>query len=203
MPFKTLKCQSCGQDFKQLNPGDLYCFQCAKKQNILSGGVKTMDHRRNDNRSSNDRRDRRDQHSKEQERYGNLPKHLMLESLFTETGAIKKQVYMETAENIAEIFTNSGISPTIIRKFFESVRAVHEKYSQDPQKNFDNAMASLYRIIAIANKSEDRGVTKRCFTDFLDHYVTISEKNERNLKGFKELFMSVVCYTKDKKDKKS
>lgn len=127
-----------------------------------------------------------------------LPQELKLDHFYTESGSLCPDVYLETAEKIAQIFVREGLKVSSIRRFFEAVRAAHEQYTQDPDpdQKFDRAMVSVYRLRPLARYSEERDVTKRCFTDFMEHYIQLTAKDGRNLKGFKELFMSVVGYLK-------
>jgi len=117
-----------------------------------------------------------------------------LEGFYGPSGAIRREVYMDTAEGIAQEFNASELTTASIRRFFEQVRAAYEKYLQDPDHSYDRAMEGIYRLRPLAGKSEERGITKKCFTEFIEHYVNLAAKDERNLKGFKELFMSVIGY---------
>jgi CRISPR/Cas system CSM-associated protein Csm2 small subunit len=123
-----------------------------------------------------------------------LPKHLKLDGFYTPSGAIRPEVYVNIAKEIASFFNNADLKTASVRRFFEPVRAAYERYLRD--RSFECAMERLYRLRPLAQKSEERQITKPCFTDFMEYYIELTSKDQRNLKGFKELFMSVMCYLK-------
>lgn len=127
-----------------------------------------------------------------------LIKDYKLESFYTDSGSILPKVYIETSEGIAEQFYDAQISRTSIRRFFEVVRTNYEKYQRDPNQPYEKIMEGIYRLRSAAHYSQIRKVTKQCFTDFMYHYIELASKDPKNLRGFKELFMCVICYLKSK-----
>lgn len=88
------------------------------------------------------------------------------------------------------------MNPSSVRPFFEAVRVTYENYLRDPDRSFQRAMESLNRLRPIVHYKEKRSITQHCFTDFMEHYIQLTSKDPQNLRGFKELFMSVIGYMK-------
>ncbi|RJP30175.1 MAG: type III-A CRISPR-associated protein Csm2 [Candidatus Omnitrophota bacterium] len=188
-------CTQCGKPFHAFKPEFEICPDCNRKnKNTDKGGASKVSEQYSSHSSrgreshNNPRRDSREQQG--------LPKPLKLDQFFSSSGAVRREIYMETAEGIAQIFNQEQLTTASVRRFFESVRAAYERFTDDPNKNYEKAMESIYRLLPIAEKSEERDITKRCFTEFMKHYIDLTSKDKKNLKGFKELFMSVVGYMK-------
>ena len=183
----TKRCRSCGKEFQPRDPRHDLCQDCFRSTRgpARGSGGSRRGQERYDQAS-----DERVQWSKE--------KH-ELPDFYTPSGAIRREVYMETAEEIAQLFNrvrDPELKAASVRRFFESVRAAYDRYTQHPERSFESAMELIYRLRPLARKSEERKVTHPCFTKFMEYYIELTSKDRRNLKGFKELFMSVIGYMK-------
>lgn len=187
------KCAKCGKEFTPLSPKMDLCKKCFQnKDNPKPGGEKM--HNPNPTRPSGGtwKQDR----NPRQETMQRIPK---METFYDEKGTLKKEIYEDTAKTIANIFNGSRIMRTTsVRSFFEAVRVTYENYLRDPdkEKSFENAMESLNRLRPLVYYKQQRNITDSSFTDFMNYYIDLTAKDPKNLKGFKELFMSIVGYMK-------
>ncbi len=182
----TRECSICGRQFQPRHPSHDKCPACFRSS---GGSGRPQDH----GGSSSRRQDFGGRRGGPADR---LPDEFKLDNFYTEAGAIRREVYLDVSEEIAKIFSQAELTAASLRRFFESVRAAYEHYLQDPDRSFDKAMERVYRLRPLARKSEERQITKPCFTDFMEHYIELTSKDPKNLKGFKELFMSVIGYMK-------
>lgn len=177
------KCKQCGKEFEPSNYKHDTCPTCfGTSQKGDSPMSQKNDHKKHEYQDSSNKQS------------SNLPHHLKLNHFYTENNALRKEIFIDTAEEIARIFNRDKLTTAAMRRFFESVRAANERFVHDTEKNFNKAMEGIYRLKPLAHKSQERGITKQSFTEFMDWYIDLTAKEPRNLKGFKELFMSIIGY---------
>ncbi|MCG3200105.1 MAG: hypothetical protein GHCLOJNM_04635 [bacterium] len=188
------KCISCGKIFDAPKATYFKCPECYSGKSPASGGGSEMKNPHGPFQGSKGGGPR--SNFSQSDRPGGLPKDLCLDSFFTPDGAIREEVYIKTAKGIAQALAED--TPTVttasVRRFFESVRAAYDRYLQE--RSYPKALEGIFRLHPLAKRSQDRGITNAAFTDFIFHYANLTAKDEKNLRGFKELFMSVVCYLK-------
>ncbi len=191
------KCESCGKEFHAIKDSFKYCPECYQKKREKSSGFQekiSQNSKASGMASGSGYGARKDDHKGSWN--SPLSEHLKLDGFFSSNQSIRhEEVYRETSEGIAQEFMKAQLKASSIRRFYECVRAAYERYLQN--HSFEEAKESIYRLRPLATRSETRGITKRCFTDFMKHYIDVTVKSERNLRGFKELFMSVICYMKN------
>jgi CRISPR type III-A-associated protein Csm2 len=153
---------------------------------------------RNDYRGNQGRGGQSNRYSNDRGGSGNEPlkPEFKLQEFYTKTGHIVPSVFRETAQGIANQFNDAGIARSSIRRFFEMVRSINENYQNSAQdeaaKNL--VIQNISKLYPQAQYSQERKITKKCFTDFMAHYIDMTTTDVTNLKGFKELFTSAICY---------
>lgn len=190
--IQTKICESCGKKFSAYKETFVKCPKCVKKNSSSDKGVTVMHNHSNQPRQNRNRSNYRPRHNESAQ----LTDKCKIDGFYTETGVLRKEIYDEISNEIAMIFTKEDLKSSALRRFYESVRATQEKYQSNTNRNYEEAISELNRLKPLVEYSEKRDVTPRCFTDFMKYYIDLTEKDERNLKGFKELFMSVVGYSK-------
>jgi hypothetical protein len=192
-------CSKCGKPFEAFKPEFDTCPKCNKKPSQIGERSKSMNtHQSRDSHNSHQREERSNQYN--QSRPSSHEEIPFLQNFYTETGAICRRVYIDDSKEIARIFYENNMSSSSIRRYYVSVLGAYERYLMD--HSFDRAMECIYRLRAKAHYDEERGVTKKCFTKFIDHYIELTSKDEKNLKGFKELFMCVIGYMPKDRDRR-
>jgi CRISPR type III-A-associated protein Csm2 len=193
MPKKV--CDKCGKNFEAFKPEFTTCPKCKNPKPQPTGGDRIM---RNDYRGNQGRGGQSNRYSNDRGGSGNesLKPEFKLQTFYTDTGHIVPMVFRETAQGIANQFNSAEIARSSLRSFYEMVRSINESYQNSEQdsaaKNL--ALQNINKLYPQAQYSQARKVTKQCFTDFMSHYIDMTARDIANLKGFKELFSSVICY---------
>ena len=185
-------CVQCGKPFKAFKPEFDICPDCKNPKSNAKSGGDTM--QRRNNYSDRGRGNPPRQEGGRGNDFEPLKREFLLDSLFTESGSIRPEVYQTVSKGIAEQFSKVDITRSAIRRFFEVVRTASEQYQWESGQIDDPIKEKLNRLLPLAHYSQQRKVTKQCFTDFMNHYINLATKDPKNLRGFKELFMSVVAY---------
>lgn len=195
MPKKT--CDQCGKSFEAFKPEYTTCPKCKKNPKPQQiGGERMVPNDDYRNRSRGGQQSNYRSNDRQNAEYMSLQTQFKLSSFYTDTGHIVPTVYRETAQGIANQFNDAGIARSSIRRFFEMVRSINENFQNSAQdeaaKNL--VIQNISKLYPQAQYSQERKVTKQCFTDFMAHYIDMTTNDVANLKGFKELFTSVICY---------
>ncbi|MGI6456361.1 MAG: type III-A CRISPR-associated protein Csm2 [bacterium] len=185
-------CKICGKRFEAFKEEFDTCSKCIK-----NGGVKKQE------KGEPAMQGRQDRYQPERRNpsYSNspstLPPQLKLPNgFYDENGAIRREVYDSVSLEIANQFNRDNLTTSSVRPFFESVRVTYENYLQDPEKSYPKAIEKLYRLLPLANYKQQRRITNSYFTSFIQHYIDLTTQEPRNLRAFKELFMSIIGYMK-------
>ncbi|MFB3787119.1 MAG: type III-A CRISPR-associated protein Csm2 [bacterium] len=122
-----------------------------------------------------------------------LAPHLLLNS-FYEGDNLRREVFRDIPEQIAQIFDQAGMKSTSVRRFYNVVRLAYDKYRFSADREFAASRELIQSLDHLATYNQTREVTKPCFTKFIKHYIELAEKSPENLRGFKLLFESVIGF---------
>lgn len=196
-------CKVCGKTFKAFKPEFDTCPDCkqGKTQNQKGGGA-MADYRGGPNRGGPPGGQPRGNPPGGGYRGGgyqggrgdvNLPQHLLLDS-FYDGENLKREVFRDIPEQIANTFKDADMKSTSLRRFYNVVRRAYDKYRFSDAHDFAPSRELIQSLDHLASYSQTRDVTKPCFTKFIKHYIDIAEKSPENLRGFKMLFESVIGF---------
>jgi len=130
-----------------------------------------------------------------------LPAGYLKGGYFDDHGKIISDLLTETAEQVAEVLGNSGVTSTQLRRFFTQVRSIQRELGQRSFQDVVSEILSLKSLVANyvgrgknqREREEREGSLKR----FIDLNVALAVKDENSfVKGFIPHFECVVAYYK-------
>ena len=118
---------------------------------------------------------------------------LLLKAYYNEGNNLLKEVFIGVPEELANIFANSRppLTTKQLRDFYQKVLKARSKTLL---RGINVARPILYECQRDAAYQLKRGVIPKGFTQFLEHHLTLAEKDEKMLEGFYKHFNSIVCY---------
>jgi len=172
-------CTNCGREFIPEEPMQLLCPDCARKLGSNPGRGKGDRYKQKGVRSE-------------------IPAYCFFDSFYDDNGKLKKEIFLDAAKTVAEIFERNRITASSLRKFFSIVKAIDQRLSANPKLKIEDVRDSFYKIIPLVNYQYKRGVIKRVLVDFLEGNFETAIKSREEFKGFAHYFTSIICYAKQK-----
>lgn len=131
-----------------------------------------------------------------QQKQTSFPSDLLLQDYYDNNGNLVKEVFIGIPQQIADILAKDGLKPTQLRDFYALISRARNK---SVLKGIDCVRPILWECQKKSAYQAKRGIIRKSFVCFLEHHLSIAEKNEKNLEGFYQHFDSVVCYFPKKK----
>lgn len=97
-----------------------------------------------------------------------------------------------------KIVVSLGLEGVQLRRFYFEIRSIYERMQEN--KNINELLYRLYRLYAITQYQENRGVIKPHFGKLIRAILDSLEKNfnEESLRKASDFFMAMVAYSKKK-----
>ncbi len=96
----------------------------------------------------------------------------------------------------SKIVENLGLKGVQLRRFYSEIRNIYDRLQEGKKK--EELKYYLYRLYAIAQYQENRGVIKKDFGNLVRSILDSIEKNftEESLRKASDFFMAMVAYSK-------
>ncbi|MEJ7621310.1 MAG: type III-A CRISPR-associated protein Csm2 [Aquificaceae bacterium] len=96
----------------------------------------------------------------------------------------------------SKIVENLGLKGVQLRRFYSEIRNIYDRLQEGKKK--EELKYYLYRLYAITQYQENRGVIKRDFGNLVRSILDSIEKNftEESLRKASDFFMAMVAYSK-------
>lgn len=126
-----------------------------------------------------------------------LDKYL-LKNYYDQNGHPLKEVYLEFPKKLVNIFIKSS-RPLTIKQLREVHRKILKAKIKAMLKGIEAARHILYECQRDLEYQLKRGVIPDSFVKFMNHHLSLAEKDEKSLNGFFQHLDSIVCYFPIKK----
>lgn len=178
------KCKVCGKDTL---PGYEYCIRCNPDK-----GKKEKDVGYQQQRSG--RGDRRGGTP-----YDRIPDECIFRHGFYDPdGYLKREVNIESAEKMAYILQDKGISQTSVRQLFNSIKHTESMLISRPEMETGFIREKFGKFVTDVEYQSKRGVIPFLFKDFVRAHLDIAESSVKEFKGFVAYLTAIVCRMKQK-----
>lgn len=134
--------------------------------------------------------------SKKRHGSASLPEGYLANGYFDEKGYLREGIFKDDAKEVARILAYLRMTPTSLRAFYNKLIAIENKYKASGN-NFDIVKPSIYAFERDVAYQVSRGVVSEEFRKFINKNAEFAQKGPKELKGFKEHFLSVLAYFKD------
>ncbi len=96
----------------------------------------------------------------------------------------------------SRIVENLGLKGVQLRRFYSEIRNIYDRLQEGKKK--EELKYYLYRLYAITQYQENRGVIKKDFGNLVRSILDSIEKNftEESLRKASDFFMAMVAYSK-------
>lgn len=96
----------------------------------------------------------------------------------------------------SKIVENLGLKGVQLRRFYSEIRNIYDRLQEGKKK--EELKYYLYRLYAITQYQENRGVIKKDFGNLVRSILNSIEKNftEESLRKASDFFMAMVAYSK-------
>jgi CRISPR type III-A-associated protein Csm2 len=170
-------CVDCKRPFEPKQPHHRRCEECQRK---TTGGGWPAAQGRFESRDG-----------------GALPADYLQGGYFDEQGKIRREVVIDSAVAVAQLFAQQGITTAQVRQLYHKARFVEAKLAAR-YRDFDFAQArvELFQLQRDAVWSAARDRKNEPLKQFVERNVALATADERALDAFVEHFQSVVAYLK-------
>lgn len=125
-----------------------------------------------------------------------ISQDLFLKDYYDQKGNLLKDVFVGVPERLSIIFAKDNLANKQLRDFFQKILRARNKALI---KGIDAVRPVLFACKRDAVYQLKRRVISQNFCKFLEHHLSLAEKDERMLDGFCQHFESVIAYyPKDK-----
>ena len=135
-----------------------------------------------------------------EQRQPELPQRYLEGGYFDDSGNIKCDLLTHTAEQVARVLGNSGVTSTQLRRFFMQVRSIERELGPKAFPELVPQIQSLQPAVAnYVGRGKDPGERERrkSLKWFIDRNVEFATKDQKNFEeGFIPHFESIVAYYK-------
>jgi hypothetical protein len=168
-PPSQPKCQNCGKPVKDVK--FKLCFECNQKAKSGQGETgKAMA----------------------------LPQNCVFQSFYDDHGHLRREIFIEAARDLSELFMRANISQTSIRNLFNMLKDMANRLQADRNLDFGIAKETFYRFIRQVEYNVKRQVLNPIFQEFAERHLEVSTKDRKEFLGFVEYLTSIVARLKSK-----
>ena len=167
------KCQSCGRPLK--DPKFKFCYECDQKMKRGAGDIQTI----------------------------SLPKECIFETFYDSKNHLRREIFIESADKISEIFMNANISQTSLRNLFHLLKDMANRLQADKKLDIGVAGETFYKfhrqVVYNVNRKGDKGpLLHPVFKEFVEGHMDVATKSREEYLGFVEYLTSIVARLKSK-----
>jgi CRISPR/Cas system CSM-associated protein Csm2 small subunit len=171
------KCKTCGGS----TLGDYeYCLKCKPPSN----------------------RPRQDSYQRPTGQYGGrsaVPSDCIFkDSFYAQDGYLRREIFIEAAEKMADLLQSEGMTQTSIRHLFNMIKATEMRLKVD--KNLPNGFIreNFLKFVTHTEYQFRRGVVRDLFKEFVESHKDLAVKDRKEFRGFVEYLTSIVARMKQK-----
>ncbi len=121
---------------------------------------------------------------------------------FRENGILRKELITSDAKKIADDFKNSGLTTTLMRKYYHEIKALEAKIEAtegSDEEKYKKNEANIFMLISKVNYDGQRSETKNriaALKDFIEILIGEKVKNLQDFKDFVLLFEAIIGFAK-------
>jgi translation initiation factor 2B subunit (eIF-2B alpha/beta/delta family) len=168
-PSSQPKCQKCGKPLK--DPKYKLCYECNQKaRSEQAEGGKSLA----------------------------LPASCVFQSFYDDRGHLRRQIFIEAARELSDLFMKANISQTSIRNLFNLLKDMANRLQADRNLDFGIAQETFYRFVRQVEYNVKRQVLNPIFQEFAERHLNVSTKDRKEFMGFVEYLTSIVARLKSK-----
>jgi hypothetical protein len=163
------KCQKCGKPVR--DPKYKLCYECSQKARSEQADVgKSL----------------------------SLPPSCVFQSFYDDYGHLRREIFIEAARDLSELFMRANISQTSIHNLFNLLKDMANRLQADRNLDFGTAQETFYRFVRQVEYNVKRQVLNPIFQEFAERHLDVSTRDRKEFLGFVEYLTSIVARLKSK-----
>jgi len=123
---------------------------------------------------------------------------IFTESFYTESGFLRREIFLEAAELAAGVFNQERMSQSSIRSLFNMLKAMDQRIKVETGLLEDEVREQYYKFVRQCVYQERRRVIPRIFSSFAERHTETATLNKREFHGFVEYLASIMARMKNK-----
>ncbi len=162
------KCQICGKPVK--DPKFKFCYECDQKKKKSAEDIQTV----------------------------SLPKECIFETFYDSKNHLRREIFIESADKVSEVFMTANISQTSLRNLFHLLKDMANRLQADKKLDFGVAGETFYKFHRQVVYNVKRAVLHPVFKEFVESHLNVATKSKEEYFGFVEYLTSIVARLKSK-----
>lgn len=132
-------------------------------------------------------------------------KNFLKDVNFREGGNLRKELITDDAKKIAEYFKDSGLTQSLMRKYYHEIKALEAKIEAtegNEDEKYKKNEANIFMLISKVNYDSHRDETRekiKALKDFIEIMIGEKIKGLQDFKDFVLLFEAVIGFAELKK----
>jgi hypothetical protein len=127
-----------------------------------------------------------------------LPVNCVFQSFYDDRGHLKREIFIEAARELSELFMKANISQTSIRNLFNLLKDMANRLQADRSLDFGAAQETYYRFVRQVEYNVKRQVLNPIFQEFAAGHLDVATKDRGEFLGFFEYLTSILARLKTK-----
>jgi len=127
-----------------------------------------------------------------------LPDKCIFDTFLNDAGLPKKELYLDSAEEVSRILEGLGMSQGQIRQAFYMLKSMELRIRSERDLSLEVVNNAYYQFARQIEYQLKRGMIPSQFAEFVRRHLEVATKNKAEFKGFVEYLTSVMARMKTK-----
>jgi CRISPR/Cas system CSM-associated protein Csm2 small subunit len=130
-----------------------------------------------------------------------IPGQILFEDSFYRDGFLKREIYIESAQEAASFFERQkpSLSSSSIRSLFYKLKAVEQRLQNPVDKPpLPEVQQAYYEFVRQCVYQDKRNVIPTAFRLFAEKHLDVATKSEEEFQGFVQYLTSIIASMKSK-----
>ncbi|RKX19780.1 MAG: hypothetical protein DRP26_02850 [Candidatus Zixiibacteriota bacterium] len=120
------------------------------------------------------------------------------DGFYNEDGYIKREVFIESAEQMSDILQRKRMTQASIRHLFNMIKSIEMRLKADRDLPLGFIRENFYKFVTHTEYQVKRGIIPEVFREFVDSHKDIAVRSIDEFKGFVQYLTSIVARMKQK-----
>lgn len=123
----------------------------------------------------------------------------VFDTFYTETGYLRREIFIEAAEQMARRFEEDRMTQTQIRAAFSKLNAVDQRARREGESmHVDEVRQTYYEFVAHCEYQLKRRVLEPPFVEFVKNHLNTATKSKEEFHGFVKYLTAIMARLKTK-----
>lgn len=120
------------------------------------------------------------------------------ESFYGDNDHLRREIFMEAAQEAASTFERDRMSASSIRSLFQMLKDMDQRAKSDPDLPLGEVQERYYHFVRQCVYQQKRDIIKDAFLQFAERHTDVATKSKEEFHGFVEYLTSIMARMKTK-----